>query len=90
MTQMPNKIHQEVISQTDMVISHTLTSKDDLNALHSVMQTYMIKDIQKYISGLPKWKGASIVLDDNSERIYTMQARPRVSWHAGEAAIAKV
>lgn len=90
MTQMPNKVHQEVISQTDMVLSHTLTSKDDLSALHSVMQTYMIQDIKKYIGALPKWKGASIILDDNSERIYTMQTRPRISWHAGEAAIARM
>ncbi len=90
MTQMPNKVHQDVISQSDMVIAHTLTSKADLDALHSVMQTYMMEDIQKYIDSLPKWKGASIVLDDNSERIYTLQARPRLSWHAGEAAIAKM
>lgn len=90
MTQMPNKVHQDVISQSDMVIAHTLTSKADLDALHSVMQTYMMEDIQKYIDSLPKWKGASIVLDDNSERIYTLQARPRISWHAGEAAIAKM
>jgi len=31
---------------------------------------------------------SAIILDDNSERIYSIQFRPRYSWHAGEAAIA--
>ncbi len=88
MTQMPNKVHQDVISQCDMVISHRLTSKNDLDALHAVMQTYLIKDLWKYIDSLPRWLGSAIILDDNSERIYTVQVRPRYSWHAGESAIA--
>lgn len=88
MTQMPNKIHQEVVSQADMVISHRLTSKADLSALHNVMQVYLMEDMWKYIESLPRWAGSAIVLDDNSERIYTLQVRPRFTWHAGEAAIA--
>jgi hypothetical protein len=88
MTQMPNKVHQDVISQCDIVISHRLTSRDDIQALHAVMQTYMQEDIRKSIDSLPKWLGSAIILDDNSERIYNVQIRPRISWHAGEAAIA--
>jgi len=88
MTQMPNKIHQDVISQCDMVFSHRLTSKDDLQALHAVMQTYLMEDIWRYIDSLPRRRGSAIILDDNSERIYSVQVRPRLSWHAGEAAIA--
>ncbi len=88
MTQMPNKIHQDVVSQADMVISHRLTSKSDLNALHSVMQTYLMEDLWKSIDDLPKTRGTAIILDDNSERIFSVQLRPRLSWHAGEAAIA--
>jgi hypothetical protein len=52
------------------------------------MQTYMIDDIQEYINALPRKKGTAIVLDDNSERIYPMQARPRKTWHAGGSPIA--
>ncbi|MBS3052707.1 MAG: ATP-binding protein [Candidatus Aenigmarchaeota archaeon] len=88
MTQMPNKIHQDIVSQADMVISHRLTSKHDLDALHGVMQTYLMEDIWKSIDSLPKSRGTAIILDDNSERIYSVQLRPRLSWHAGEAAIA--
>ena len=51
--------------------------------MRGVMQTYMLDDIEEYINTLPRKKGTAIVLDDNSERIYPMQARPRKSWHAG-------
>lgn len=91
MTQMPNKIHQDVISQCDMVISHRLTSKADLDALSAVMQTYLKEEIWKSIDSLPRgWRGSAIILDDNSERMYSIQVRPRFSWHAGEAARAVV
>lgn len=87
-TQMPNKIHQDVLSQCDLVISHRLTSRDDLNALHSVMQTYMMEDIEKYINLLPRgWPGVAIILDDVLEKIFTVNIRPRASWHAGGTAV---
>ena len=86
-TQMPNKVHQDILTQTDLVISFRLTAKNDLDALHSVMQTYLKEDIEKFINRLPKWSGASILLDDNLERIFTIRIRPRKSWHAGGTAI---
>ena len=82
-TQRPNKLHEDAISQADLIISHRLTSKADLDALAQIMQTYLLEDIRKTISGLPKTKGAAIILDDNSERLYKIQVRPRLSWHAG-------
>jgi len=88
MTQRPNKLHPDVVSQTDIVISHRLTSQDDLKALRAVMQSYMAEDLQKYIDSLPKDRGTAIILDDTSERIYSLQVRPRYSWHAGESAVA--
>jgi len=87
-TQMPNKIHQDILSQTDVVFSYRLTSKDDLEALHSVMQTYHSEDLWKYINTLPRWPGAAIVLDDNLEKIFSVAIRPRLSWHAGGTAAA--
>jgi DNA helicase HerA-like ATPase len=88
MTQMPDKIHPEIISQSDLVISHRMTSKNDLSSLQQIMQTYLLEDIWKSISNLPKSRGSAIVLDDNSERIFSIQARPRLTWHAGESAVA--
>lgn len=87
-TQRPNKLHEDALAQSDIIIAHRLTAKADLQALRGIMQTYMLEDIQEYINALPRQKGTAIVLDDNSERIYTMQARPRKTWHAGGSPIA--
>jgi len=87
-TQMPSKIHQDFLSQVDIVISHRLTSRDDLQALHAVYQSYMLEDLEKLINYLPRgWPGATIILDDNLEKIFTVQIRPRLSWHAGGTAV---
>lgn len=82
-TQRPNKLHEDALSQADLVISHRLTSKADMEALRGIMQTYMLEDIQELLGSLPRQKGTAIILDDNSERIFTIQVRPRLSWHAG-------
>jgi uncharacterized protein len=83
-TQQPGKIHTDVITQSDIVLAHRLTAKLDINALNDIMQSYLSFDVVKYIDNLPRIKGAAIVLDDNSEKIYPMQVQPRISWHGGE------
>lgn len=87
-TQRPNKLHTEVLAQCDLLISHRLTAKADIESLKAIMQTYMIYDIAKYINDLPKLKGVALILDDNSERLYTIKVRPRQSWHAGASPVA--
>lgn len=87
-TQQPEKLHPDALSQCDMIISHRLTSENDVKALKSIMQTYMLYDIEKYLNELPKLKGTAIILDDNSERLYKIRMRPRQSWHAGSSPIA--
>jgi len=82
-TQRPNRLHEDVIAQSDLIISHRLTSRQDLNALAGVMQTYLLEDLRKSIADMPKTKGAAVILDDNSERLFNIQVRPRQSWHAG-------
>lgn len=84
-TQRPEKLHPDALAQTDMIISHRLTGKSDVDALKAIMQTYLLYDIGKYINELPKLKGVSIILDDNSERLYKARIRPRQSWHAGSS-----
>ncbi len=87
-TQMPAKVHQDVLSQCDLVISFRLTSKNDLDALHAVMQSYVQEEIEKFINRLPRgWPGAAVILDDNLEKIFTVNIRPRSSWHAGGTAV---
>jgi DNA helicase HerA-like ATPase len=87
-TQRPNKLHEDALAQADLVISHRLTAQADIKALRSVMQTYMLKDIQDYINTLPRQPGSAIVLDDNQERVYRIQVKPRYSWHAGGSPMA--
>ncbi len=83
-TQQPGEIHKDVITQTDIVISHRITAKRDIEALNAMSQSYLTADIQRYLNDLPSLKGSAIILDDNSERIYPVRIRPRMSWHGGE------
>jgi len=87
-TQRPNKLNETAIAQADMVISHRLTAKPDLEALSAIMQTYLLFDIRRSIGILPKSKGSAVILDDNSERLFNVQVRPRQSWHAGASPLA--
>ncbi len=84
-TQQPGQIHRDVMTQSDIVISHRVTSQPDLEALNYIMQSYLLESIKKYMDDLPSLKGSAIILDDNSERIYPMRIRPRFTWHGGEA-----
>lgn len=85
-TQQPGKIHSDVMTQADIVISHRVTAELDIGALNSIMGTYMQFPLERYISTLPRFKGAAVILDDNAEKVYQIRIRPRVSWHGGESA----
>jgi len=84
-TQQPGQIHKDVMTQSDIVIAHRITAKPDVEALNTMMQSYLLKNIQQQIDDLPPLKGSAIILDDNSERIYPIRIRPRFTWHGGEA-----
>jgi DNA helicase HerA-like ATPase len=84
-TQQPGQIHKDVMTQSDIVLSHRVTASFDIEALNMIMQNYTTGGISSYLNNLPRLKGSAIVLDDNSERIYPMRVRPRFTWHGGEA-----
>ena len=84
-TQQPGAIHRDVMTQSDIIISHRVTAKPDIMALNNIMQTYLLESIKQQLDALPNLKGSAIILDDNSERIYPMRIRPRFTWHGGEA-----
>jgi hypothetical protein len=84
-TQQPGQIHTDVMTQSDIVLSHRVTSQPDLQALNRIMQSYLLESIKQYMDELPSLKGSAIILDDNSERIYPMRIKPRFTWHGGEA-----
>jgi len=84
-TQQPGVIHRDVMTQSDIIISHRLTNKKDIESLNEIMQSYLLESINKSMNHLPDLKGSAIMLDDNSERLYPIRVRPRFTWHGGEA-----
>ncbi len=84
-TQQPGVLHRDAMTQSDVILSHRVTAKPDIDALNSIMQTYLLESIKQSMDNLPSLKGSAIILDDNSERIYPMRVRPRFTWHGGES-----
>jgi hypothetical protein len=87
-SQQPGKIHTDVMTQADTVLSHRLTAKVDVDALGKLMQSYMRHGLDEELNKLPRVKGAAIVFDDLNEKLYPIQMKPRFTWHGGEAPIA--
>ena len=84
-TQQPGALARDAITQADIILSHRVTAKPDVDALNYIMQSYLLESIKRYMDELPALKGSAIILDDNSERIYPMRVRPKYTWHGGEA-----
>ncbi|MFH1642654.1 MAG: DUF87 domain-containing protein [Nanoarchaeota archaeon] len=84
-SQQPGKIHTDVMTQSDIVISHRITANVDIQALGMLMQSYMREGLDKQLNILPRVKGAAIAFDDMNERMYSLRVRPRYTWHGGEA-----
>jgi len=84
-TQQPGKIHTDVMTQSDIVISFRLTAEIDTSALKMLAQSYMRSGIEDNINMLPKVPGACVILDDANERTFQMQIRPKLTWHGGSA-----
>jgi hypothetical protein len=87
-SQQPGKIHTDVMTQADIIMSHRITAKIDIDALGALMQSYLRGSLDKYLDDLPRIKGSAIILDDNNEKMYPMRVRPRFTWHGGSAPVA--
>jgi Predicted ATPase len=83
-TQRPVSIHPDVLSQSDLVICHRLTSQDDIDILESVRPTYMKDNFADSIMKMGSEKGIAFVVDDNTEATHIIRMRPRLSWHGGD------
>jgi uncharacterized protein len=87
-SQQPGKIHTDVMTQADIILSHRITAKIDIDALGALMQSYLRGSLDKFLDDLPRVKGSAIILDDNNEKMYPMRVRPRFTWHGGSAPVA--
>ena len=83
-TQRPSSLDAEVMSHSDIIICHRLTSQEDIEALSRIRPTYMHGDIKESIKRIGDEKGVAFILDDNSESTHVIKIRPRFSWHGGE------
>jgi len=84
-TQQPGKIHTDVMTQSDIVLSHRITARMDVEALSLLAQSYMSSGIQYHIDHLPRVKGSAVMFDDANEKLYSIRIRPRFTWHGGES-----
>ncbi|MBD3319401.1 DUF87 domain-containing protein [Candidatus Woesearchaeota archaeon] len=84
-TQQPGKIHTDAMTQSDILLAHRLTAKIDVEALGALMQSYLRKGLDMELKNLPSRPGAALVVDDENERMFPVQMRPRMSWHGGSA-----
>ncbi|MFA5141489.1 MAG: ATP-binding protein [Candidatus Woesearchaeota archaeon] len=84
-SQQPGKIHTDVMTQSDVVISHRITARLDVDALGMLTQSYMRENLGQQFENLPRSKGSAVILDDENERLYQVMIRPRFTWHGGEA-----
>jgi hypothetical protein len=84
-SQQPGKIHTDVMTQSDTVISHRITAKVDIDALSLLMQSYMRLGLNEMLDQLSRTKGAALIFDDNNEKMYSIQVRPRFTWHGGSS-----
>lgn len=81
-TQQPSAIDSEVLSQCDIILSHKLTSRDDVMALNRLSQDYMGSELRAIIGEL-KRTGQAVLVDDEQESVSMLQIRPRQSQHGG-------
>jgi len=84
-TQQPGKIHTDVMTQSDVVLSHRITANFDIKALGMLMQSYMRDGLDKELNYLPRITGSALIFDDNNEKLYPIKIRPRFTWHGGSA-----
>jgi DNA helicase HerA-like ATPase len=82
-TQRPSALGSDVLSQADVLISHRLTLRDDIEAMEQARPIYVKEPIREAMDRLGTAKGAAIVLDDATESYHIIRMRPRHSAHGG-------
>jgi DNA helicase HerA-like ATPase len=83
-SQQPSAVDREVLSQCDVILSHKLTTRDDVSALNRLSQDYMGGELQAFIKKL-KRVGEAILVDDERETVHHLGIRPRQSRHGGSS-----
>lgn len=82
-TQEPSALHPTAIRQSDMIIAHNMTSKDDLDALKVAKQSYMRKGLDEMVGKMEFKRGLAMILDDKKRSLQLCRVRPRHTLHTG-------
>jgi len=83
-SQQPSAIDKEVLSQCDIILSHKMTTREDVNALNGLSQDYMGGELRTFVKKL-KRTGEAVLVDDEAESVHTLRIRPRRSQHGGSS-----
>ncbi len=81
-TQRPSAVPDVGISQSDLLVSHRLTARADLQALTDAQPTYMNVSLEERMPTAP---GEVLVVDDATETVHAAQIRSRETPHGGES-----
>jgi len=81
-TQQPSAIDSELLSQCDLVLTHKITSVDDVQSLNRLSATYMAGELRALVRSLGG-RGEAILVDDEQELVCRITVRPRRSRHGG-------
>jgi hypothetical protein len=81
-TQRPSAVPEVGISQADILVSHRLTSRDDIEALRQAQPTYLNDSLD---DRMPTRPGEVRIVDDSTETIHAAQIRRRDTPHGGDS-----
>jgi len=81
-TQRPSAVPPVGISQSDLLVSHRLTSQADIEALQQAQPTYMTTSLA---DRLPTDPGGVVVVDDATETVHAARIRRRHTPHGGDS-----
>ena len=81
-SQQPSAIDSEILSQCDIILSHILTSNDDVQSVSKMAGLYSLGEIKNVIQNLSR-TGEALFLDDLYNTSHRIQIRPRLSKAGG-------
>lgn len=81
-TQRPSAVPEVGISQSDVILSHRLTSHADLQALERAQPTYVNASLDERMPTAP---GEVVVVDDATETVHAATIRQRETLHGGDS-----
>jgi hypothetical protein len=81
-TQRPSAVPEVGISQSDILVSHRLTARDDLDALTAAQPTYLNASLD---DRMPTAPGEVRIVDDSTETVHAAEIRSRDTPHGGDS-----